>query len=120
MFPDGTLLSRGLWNDRTRSSFDYANRLSEMALLRVIVGQVPAKLEWSCEEMRFTSSSQVKRYLRCPHGKGWSLFKTKATAGHPSAKAFLLWDEGQSTSTVSSSGMPSRSNLFARDFSSPT
>ena len=55
----------------TASNFDFAARVTEVALLGSIALRYGKKLEWDAEQMCFPNEPAADKYLRVELRKGW-------------------------------------------------
>lgn len=53
------------------SKFDFAARVTEVALLGSIALRYGKKLEWDAEKMRFPNEPAADKFLRVELRKGW-------------------------------------------------
>ena len=54
------------------SNFDYAARLTEMALVGVLAQRFNTRLEYDAENMKITNHPELEAYIREPVREGWS------------------------------------------------
>ena len=57
----------------TASNFDFAARVTEVALLGSIALRMGRKLEWDAEKMCFPNEPAADKYLRVELRKGWAI-----------------------------------------------
>ena len=57
----------------TASNFDFAARVTEVALLGSIALRCGKKLEWDAEKMCFPNAPEANQYLRVELRKGWEV-----------------------------------------------
>ena len=55
------------------SSFDYASRLTEVALLGVLAQRFEGRIEWDSKNGRITNRPELNAWLREPVRKGWEI-----------------------------------------------
>lgn len=57
------------------SNFDYASRLTEMALLGVLAQKTQKTVEWDSKNMRVTNDEGLNEFIREPVRRGWEMGK---------------------------------------------
>ena len=55
------------------SNFDYASRLTEMALLGVLAQRFGGRIEWDDKKMEVTNRPELNAYIREPARRGWRM-----------------------------------------------
>lgn len=55
------------------ASFDYASRLTEVALLGVLAQRFEGRIDWDSKRGRITNRPELNRFLKEPVRKGWEI-----------------------------------------------